>query len=60
VFAAGLNYSLADLFNRSGFTVSKTGLMKLAVSQTSEMIPFLLMVLILIFRPKGLMGVRET
>ena len=60
VFAAGFNYSLADLLIGLGFTVSKTGLMKLSVSQTSEMIPFLLMVFILIFRPKGLMGVRET
>lgn len=59
-FAAGFNYSLADLLIHLGFAVSKTGLLNLAVSQTSEMIPFLLMVLILIFRPKGLMGVRET
>jgi branched-chain amino acid transport system permease protein len=59
-FAAGLNYSLADFLIYLGFAVSKTGLLNLAVSQTSEMIPFLLMVLILIFRPKGLMGVRET
>jgi branched-chain amino acid transport system permease protein len=60
VFAAGFNYSLADLLTRLGVTVAKTGLMKLAVSQTSELLPFLLMVLILVFRPKGLMGVRET
>jgi branched-chain amino acid transport system permease protein len=59
-FAAGFNYSLADLLINLGFAVSKTGLLNMAVSQTSEMIPFLLMVLILIFRPKGLMGVRET
>jgi branched-chain amino acid transport system permease protein len=60
VFAAGLNYSLADILISLGFTVEKTGILKMAVSQTSELIPFLLMVLMLIFRPKGLMGVRET
>lgn len=60
VFAAGINYSLADFIIYLGFNVSKTGFLKLAISQTAEMIPFLLMVLILIFRPKGLMGVRET
>jgi len=60
VFAAGLNYSLADFLIYLGFTVEKTGILNMAVSQTAELIPFLLMVLILIFRPKGLMGVRET
>lgn len=60
VFIAGLNYSLADFLTYLGFAVSKMGLLKMAVSQTSEMMPFILMVLILIFRPKGLMGVRET
>ena len=32
----------------------------ISVSQMAPMLPYLLMVLILIFRPRGLMGTRET
>jgi branched-chain amino acid transport system permease protein len=31
----------------------------LTISQSAAILPYLLMVLILIFRPKGLMGTRE-
>ena len=34
-------------------------LMKITLSQAAPILPFLLLVLILIFRPKGLMGTRE-
>ena len=34
-------------------------LLKLKVSQVAPIMPYLFMVLILIFRPKGLLGTRE-
>jgi branched-chain amino acid transport system permease protein len=34
-------------------------LVKLTVSQVAPILPYLLLVLILIFRPKGLLGTRE-
>ncbi|MFN7309250.1 MAG: branched-chain amino acid ABC transporter permease, partial [bacterium] len=34
-------------------------LLKLTVAQLTPVLPFLLLVLILIFRPKGLLGTRE-
>jgi len=37
-----------------------TRLFDISVSQMAPMLPYLLMVLILIFRPRGLMGTRET
>jgi branched-chain amino acid transport system permease protein len=33
--------------------------MKLTLSQVAPILPYLLLVLILIFRPRGLMGTRE-
>jgi branched-chain amino acid transport system permease protein len=33
--------------------------LKLTLSQVAPVLPYLLLVLILIFRPKGLMGTRE-
>ena len=35
-------------------------LWKLTISQTAPVLPYLLMVLMLIFRPKGIMGTRES
>ncbi|MFN9030543.1 MAG: branched-chain amino acid ABC transporter permease [Betaproteobacteria bacterium] len=35
------------------------GLLKLTVAQVTPVLPFLLLVLVLIFRPKGLLGTRE-
>jgi branched-chain amino acid transport system permease protein len=34
-------------------------ILSLTLSQVAPMLPYLLLVLILIFRPKGLMGTRE-
>ena len=34
-------------------------LWKLTISQTAPVLPYLLMVLMLIFRPRGIMGTRE-
>jgi branched-chain amino acid transport system permease protein len=55
--------SLASLFMALGFDVAPAQagtLLGTTVSQIAPMAPFLLLVLILIVRPKGLMGTRET
>lgn len=63
-FAVALDFSLADLFVLVGLKVSTASalweLWKLKISQIAPVIPYLLLVLMLIFRPRGLMGTRET
>ncbi|MCP5371353.1 MAG: branched-chain amino acid ABC transporter permease [Hyphomicrobiales bacterium] len=63
-FAVGFDYSLADLFSAFGLKSSTETLMGevwgLTISSFAPMIPYLLMVLLLIFRPRGLMGTRES
>jgi branched-chain amino acid transport system permease protein len=62
-FSVAIDYSVADLLAGLGFvpTPGSTAheFMKLSISQAAPVIPYLLMVLMLIFRPKGLMGRRE-
>ncbi|MCI4431514.1 MAG: branched-chain amino acid ABC transporter permease [Burkholderiales bacterium] len=63
-FAVALNVSLADVLARFGFTVTRESmggdLWMATVAQVAPIIPYLLLVLVLIFRPKGLMGDRDT
>ncbi|MEO8081495.1 MAG: branched-chain amino acid ABC transporter permease [Caldimonas sp.] len=60
-FAIALDYSLLDLVKWLG--VVPTGevgtLLKMPISQVAPILPYLFLVLILIFRPKGLLGTRE-
>ena len=42
-----------------GAALAGNSLMKLTVSQVAPILPYLFLVLILIFRPKGLLGTRE-
>jgi len=62
-FAVALDYSLMTLLNwaGAGITAATFGysLLKVTIAQSAPILPFLLLVLILIFRPKGLMGMRE-
>jgi branched-chain amino acid transport system permease protein len=62
-FAVGIQYSLSDLFAMIGFQPDRTGILRdfwrIQISHTGPILPFLFMVLVLIFRPKGLMGKRE-
>ncbi len=62
-FAVALDYSLMTLFNGMGANITEATpgyeLLKLSISQSAAILPYLLLVLILIFRPKGLMGTRE-
>ena len=59
-FAAAIHSSLAKVVFCVGISAPEKGVLAIKISQTAEVLPFLLMVLILIFRPKGLMGTRET
>ena len=62
-FAVGIDYSLADLLANVGlqFTPESRGweLWGLKLSQVAPILPYLLLVLMLIFRPQGLLGKRE-
>ena len=63
-FAVASNASLADLFG----DLTGTGLLtayvsdiwNVTVAQIAPIMPYMLLVLILIFRPRGLMGTRES
>jgi branched-chain amino acid transport system permease protein len=63
-FAVAVNYSLKDLFAAIGITTSQTSalsdLYSVTVAQIGPILPYLLLVLILIFRPTGLLGKREV
>ena len=62
-FAVALDYSLLDVCRLLGLTVSVStpayDLLKLTISQTAPVMPYLMLILTLIFRPKGLLGRRE-
>ena len=62
-FAVALDYSLIHAFKMIGVAVTEQPfgypLLKLTISQVAPILPYLLLVLILIFRPKGLLGTRE-
>ena len=62
-FAVALDYSLIGLVEmlgiKPGAALAGNTLMKLTVSQVAPILPYLFLVLILIFRPKGLLGTRE-
>jgi branched-chain amino acid transport system permease protein len=62
-FAVALDYSMMSLLNWGGANITPEtpgyNLLKLTIAQSAAILPFLLLVLILIFRPKGLMGTRE-
>jgi branched-chain amino acid transport system permease protein len=62
-FSVSLDWSLAGLFSQLGWTVTSqtplAAIWNVRLSQAAPVLPYLLMVLLLIFRPKGLMGTRE-
>lgn len=62
-FAVALDHSVASLLADIGLTLSPAvaanTVMKLTLSQVAPILPYLFLVLILIFRPKGLLGTRE-
>ncbi|MFN7725488.1 MAG: branched-chain amino acid ABC transporter permease [Rubrivivax sp.] len=62
-FAVGSDRALIDLFRALNFTVTPDtfgyAVWVVKISQVAAILPYLLLVLILIFRPKGLFGTRE-
>jgi len=63
-FAVAVDYSLMQLLADTGVVLSAhwqdNTMLKLSVSQVAPILPYLFLVLILIFRPRGLLGKRET
>jgi branched-chain amino acid transport system permease protein len=61
-FAIALDWSLAGMLATAGIAVTDQtplySLWKLQLSQIAPVLPYLLLVLMLIFRPKGLLGTR--
>jgi len=64
VMATGMDGSLVNLFSQVGWQVTPDtplySVWSIGISQVAPILPYLLLVLVLIFRPKGLMGTRET
>ncbi|HRK37467.1 MAG TPA: branched-chain amino acid ABC transporter permease [Burkholderiaceae bacterium] len=62
-FAVAIDVSLMSVLNQMGAAINSAtpgyALWKLKVSQVAPILPYLLLVLMLIFRPRGLMGSRE-
>ncbi|MCA0920462.1 branched-chain amino acid ABC transporter permease [Pseudooceanicola nanhaiensis] len=57
-FAVSVDASFADLFGWIGLS-SATEVGRITIAQLAPMLPYLLLVLILFIRPRGLMGERE-
>ena len=61
--AVGLDWSVSGAATMLGMSVTPDSfgypLLKLKVSQVAPILPYLLLILMLIFRPKGLLGTRE-
>lgn len=62
-FAVAFDYSVLSVLEQTGLhlgeAVRSNTLVRLRLSQVAPILPYLFMVLILIFRPKGLLGKRE-
>jgi branched-chain amino acid transport system permease protein len=62
-FAVAMDHSLAGGLKAMGVAVTESTfgypLLSLTISQVAPILPYLFLVLILIFRPKGLLGTRE-
>jgi len=63
-FAVAFDYSIGTLASQLGLQLGagtlNNSFIKLTLSQVAPILPYLFLVLILIFRPKGLLGTREN
>jgi len=63
-FAVAIDFSLIDLLARFGVTVTRADtfydLWRIKLAQLAPVLPYFMLVLMLIMRPRGLMGTRET
>jgi branched-chain amino acid transport system permease protein len=56
-----IDYSVLDIAREIGVKLPpEAALTRLSITQLAPIMPYMLMVLMLIFRPRGLMGARET
>jgi branched-chain amino acid transport system permease protein len=62
-FAVAIDYSMLSVAQQFGMQLSdaakNNSVLKLTVAQVAPILPYLFLILILIFRPKGLLGTRE-
>jgi branched-chain amino acid transport system permease protein len=63
-FAVVINYSMLDLLKPLGITLPDSNLfteiMAMPVARIGALLPFAMMIVILLFRPRGLLGTRDT
>jgi branched-chain amino acid transport system permease protein len=63
-FAVALDYSLLDLLRVAGVTLTRASplyeICAIKIAQAAPIIPYLLLVVMLIVRPRGILGTRET
>ena len=63
-FAVAIDYSGLDLLRGMGVTIARTSpfheVLAIKLAQAAPIIPYLLLVVMLIVRPRGLMGTRDT
>jgi branched-chain amino acid transport system permease protein len=63
-FSVVIDYSLADVLSPFGVTFAANDLfgeiLTIPVSRIGPLVPYALLILILVLRPRGLMGTRET
>jgi branched-chain amino acid transport system permease protein len=59
-----MEWSFADMLKPLGITLSADNLLgeilTISVSRIGPLVPYVLLIVILLFRPRGLMGTRET
>jgi branched-chain amino acid transport system permease protein len=63
-FSVVMEWSIADMLKPLGVTLSADDLLgeilNISVSRIGPLVPYVLLIVILLFRPRGLMGTRET
>jgi branched-chain amino acid transport system permease protein len=63
-FAVAVDYSLLDLVRAAGLAVTRSSPLydfyAIKVATAAPIVPYLLLVLMLIVRPRGLMGKRDV
>jgi len=63
-FSVVIGWSFADLVRPLGVTIGQNDLLgeilTIPVSRIGPLVPYVLLIVILLFRPRGLMGTRET
>ena len=62
-YAVALDISMASLLGKIGMIVTPAtpgySVLNLTIASSAQILPYVLLILVLIFRPKGLMGKRE-